>query len=50
MKKMKHVDFWSKAVAVGTPDWLKKKAGECGLKRFRIVNAGSGHYLTGKSP
>ncbi|MEI6420656.1 MAG: hypothetical protein WCP55_00435 [Lentisphaerota bacterium] len=46
---MKRVDFWSKAGAVGTPDWLGKKAGECGLNRFRIVNARPVHYLAWKN-
>ena len=43
-------NFWSKSVAVGDPDWLGKKAGECGLKRFRIVASGQSHYLVGKYP
>jgi hypothetical protein len=29
-----------RVVAVGNLDWLGKKAGECGLKRFRIINTG----------
>ncbi|MFZ2656197.1 MAG: hypothetical protein WAX69_14800 [Victivallales bacterium] len=48
--RMGRAEFWSKAVAVGAPDWLGKKAGECGLERFRIVNAGSMHYLARKCP
>jgi len=47
---MGHADFWSKAVAVGDQDWLGRKAGECGLKRFRIVSSDSVHYLIGKCP
>ena len=48
--KMGRADFWSKAVAVGDQDWLGRKAGECGLKRFRIVSSDSVHYLIGKCP
>ncbi|MFZ2657901.1 MAG: transposase [Victivallales bacterium] len=47
-RKTERDNFWSSAVAVGDSDWLGEKAGEYGLKRFRIVDADSVHYIVGK--
>ena len=44
----KREEFWSRAIAVGEPDWLKGRVAEAGLKRFRINSSGNEHYLIGK--
>lgn len=47
--------YWSKAIAVGDPEWLKSTAGKSGIKRYTIKNQKTNrgnyyiHFLAGKN-
>jgi putative transposase len=38
-KKLEHMEFWSKAFAVGEEDWLKAHLQQSGIKRMTIKNS-----------
>lgn len=47
-KKSEREDFWSRAFAVGDPDWLMERLAESGRKRMRVTKADGVSFAIGK--
>ena len=45
-----HVEFWSKAYAVGEEEWLKEKLAVAGIKRMKIKNSNEISFAIGERP
>ena len=42
-------DFWSRAFAVGDPDWLRERLRESGRKRMKVMETGDVSFAIGKT-